>query len=77
MKLHVTSFIASEGISVLEGRWEGPPDDPFHCPPAMTQVCFWRGESIQRVHLYYAPREQEEGVFSHQGALLTTAEERQ
>ncbi|HEY8599770.1 MAG TPA: sigma-70 family RNA polymerase sigma factor [Thermomicrobiales bacterium] len=61
MKLHITSFLASEGLTVLEGNWEGPPDDPLHCPPAMTQVCFWRGDQIQRVHLYYAPREEGAG----------------
>ncbi len=60
MRLHVTTVLASEGITVLEGNWEGPPDDPFHCPPAMTQVGFWHDGRMERVHFYYAPREEGE-----------------
>lgn len=62
IKLHLTNVLASKDITVMEGNFENPPDDPFHCPPATTQVGFWHGGRIQRVHLHYAPRpERKEG----------------
>lgn len=60
VKLHVTNVLASRGITVLEGAWENPPDDPDHCPPGMSHVSIWRAGKIQRIYLYYAPRPGEE-----------------
>lgn len=56
MKLHLTNVLASKDVTIIEGIFENPPEDPFHCPPATTQAAFWQGGRIQRVHLHYAPR---------------------
>jgi hypothetical protein len=33
MKLHLTNVIASKDVPVVEGDFENPPEDPYHCPP--------------------------------------------
>jgi RNA polymerase sigma-70 factor (ECF subfamily) len=54
MKLHLTNFLASKDITVMEGDFENPPEDPFHCPPAISMVTFHRsGEQIHRMRLYF------------------------
>jgi RNA polymerase sigma-70 factor (ECF subfamily) len=56
MKLYVTNVIASKDITIVEGDFENPPDDPFHCPPAASLVCFYRDGKIPRAHFHFAPR---------------------
>ncbi|CAN5829750.1 sigma-70 family RNA polymerase sigma factor [soil metagenome] len=56
MKLHLTSVIASKDITVVEGDYENPRDDPFRCPPAISMVHFHSEEKVGRLHLYLAPR---------------------
>ena len=56
IKLHPTNVLASKDIIVLEADFENPRDDPFHCPPATTQVHFQRDGLTHRVHLHFAPR---------------------
>lgn len=58
IKLHLTNVMASKDVTVIEGNFENPPDDPFHCPPATIQVGLWQGGRIRRMHVYYAPRPQ-------------------
>jgi len=54
MKLHLTNFLASKDITVMEGDFENPPEDPFHCPPAISMVAFHRdGEQIHQMRLYF------------------------
>jgi len=54
MKLHLTNFLASKDITVMEGEFENPADNPFHCPPATSMVGFHRdGEQIQRMRIYF------------------------
>lgn len=54
MKLHLTNFLASKDITVMEGDFENPPEDPFHCPPAISMVGFHRdGKQIQRMRVYF------------------------
>lgn len=48
--------IAGPGVTIIEGRFENPRDNPFHCPPATTQVAFVRGEVTERMVWHYAPR---------------------
>lgn len=59
VKLHPTNIIVGKDITVLEGDFENPPDDPFHCPPATLMVCFYRDGRIRRVRQYYVPRAME------------------
>ncbi len=48
--------LASGNISVLEGRFQNPPDKPQHCPPGLALVMFHDGTQITRMKLYLSPR---------------------
>jgi RNA polymerase sigma factor (sigma-70 family) len=56
IKMHLTNVIASKDVTVMEGDFENPLDDPFHCPPATSMVYFYRDGRIHRVHQHYALR---------------------
>jgi RNA polymerase sigma factor (sigma-70 family) len=56
VKLRLTDVMTSRDVAVVEGCFENPPDDPFHCPPATAQVHFYRGGRVHRVRFYYASR---------------------
>lgn len=56
MKLCLTNVIASKNITVVEGDYENPPDDPFRCPPAISMVSFYSDGRIPRMHLHFALR---------------------
>ena len=60
MKLHLTNVMASRDITIIEGDFQNPPDNPFRCPPATTQVHFHHGGVTHRVHLHFAPRSRKE-----------------
>jgi RNA polymerase sigma factor (sigma-70 family) len=55
------NVIAGKGITIIEGDFENPPEDPFHCPPATSMVFFYHHDKVHRVHQYYAPRPQNKG----------------
>lgn len=38
VRLRPTGIVASRGITILEGAYENPPDQPNHCPPLHTEV---------------------------------------
>jgi RNA polymerase sigma factor (sigma-70 family) len=56
MKLHLTNIIASKDVTIVEGDYQNPPDDPFRCPPAISMVGFYRDGWIPRMHLHFAPQ---------------------
>ena len=56
MKLHLTNVIANKDVTVIEGGYVNPPDDPIRCPPAISMVGFYRNGKIPRMHLHFAPR---------------------
>ena len=56
VKLHPTNVLASKDVTVIEGDFENPHDDPFHCPPATSIVCFYRDGKIRGLRQYYAQR---------------------
>jgi RNA polymerase sigma-70 factor (ECF subfamily) len=56
MKLHLTNIIASKDVTIVEGNLENPPDNPSHCPPATSQVYFYRDGRICLMREYFAPR---------------------
>jgi hypothetical protein len=41
---------------VIEADFENPRDDPFHCPPSTSLVCFHGDGKIRRMRQYYPPR---------------------
>ena len=56
MKLHITNVIASREVTIVEGDFENPPDNSGHCPPATSQVYFYRDGQIHHLREYFAPR---------------------
>ena len=56
IKLHLTNVLVSRDVTILEGDFENPPDDPFHCPPATSMVYFYHDGGIHLTHQYFASR---------------------
>lgn len=56
MKLHLTNVVASKDVTVIEGNYENPPDDPFRCPPAISMVGFYGDGQIGHMRMHFAPR---------------------
>jgi RNA polymerase sigma factor (sigma-70 family) len=54
VRLRLLGVVAGQGITVVEGAFENPADNPDHCPPVTTQVFQHHGEQIRRVRLHYA-----------------------
>jgi RNA polymerase sigma-70 factor (ECF subfamily) len=49
--------LTSAGITVVEEEFVNPPDDPNHCPPAVTDVLFHDGgDVVRRARAYFEPR---------------------
>jgi RNA polymerase sigma factor (sigma-70 family) len=61
MKLRLTNVIASRDVTVVEGDFENPSDDPYHCPPATSQVYVYRAGRIHLMREYFAPRPERKG----------------
>jgi RNA polymerase sigma factor (sigma-70 family) len=55
MKVHLTNVLASKDITLIEGDFKNPPEDPFRCPPAISMVGFHRNgeEQIQLMRIYF------------------------
>jgi RNA polymerase sigma-70 factor (ECF subfamily) len=48
---------AGAGLTIVEAEFVNPPDDPSHCPPAVTQVLVHDGrDEVRRMYGYFAPR---------------------
>jgi RNA polymerase sigma factor (sigma-70 family) len=57
MRWETTRVVPSAEISVVETRLVNPPDDPDHCPPAVTQVLVHPDGPVARMLTRYAARE--------------------
>ena len=62
IRLHPTNILTSKGVTVVEGDFENPHDDPFHCPPATSMVFFYRDGRIRRSSRYFTPRPEQRGT---------------
>ncbi len=62
-KTHAKEVISSKDVAVIECDLESPPDDPHHCPSAISQVAVYRNGRIYRMHWYLAPRPVREGYW--------------
>jgi RNA polymerase sigma-70 factor (ECF subfamily) len=51
-----TALIAGEDITIAEARLINPPEDPNHCPPAVTMVHFTQRGRTRRMVCHYARR---------------------
>ena len=56
LKMHPTKVVASREVTIIECDIENPSDDPFHCPPAISQVAFYRDGKIRRMRWHLPPR---------------------
>jgi RNA polymerase sigma factor (sigma-70 family) len=54
VRLRLLNVVAGPGITVVEGAFENPLDDPEHCPPLTTQVFTHRGNEIASIYLHYS-----------------------
>ncbi len=62
----LTDAIAVPGSTIMEARFHNPSFDPFHCPPATTQVHFKNADGqTERMAFYYAPRPEHEPQRRH------------
>jgi RNA polymerase sigma factor (sigma-70 family) len=49
-------ILSAGTVSVIEGRFVNPPEDPFHCPPGVAFVVFRRGGVATCLHIHLSPR---------------------
>jgi RNA polymerase sigma factor (sigma-70 family) len=63
LKMHLAEVISSKDVAVIECDVENPPDNPYRCPPALSQVAVYRDGKIHRIHWYLAPRPVGEGCW--------------
>jgi RNA polymerase sigma factor (sigma-70 family) len=54
---HPVRVIPGAQLAVVELQLDSPPDQPLHCPPAMTQVQFHDGRVTHRIATRYAERD--------------------
>lgn len=53
VRLRLLNVIAGGNLTIVEGAFTNPADDPDHCPPLTTQVFAHRGAEIAALHLHY------------------------
>lgn len=51
----LTNVLASKDVTIIEADELNPPENPFHCPPAISMVSFHRDGLIDLMHVYEAP----------------------
>jgi RNA polymerase sigma-70 factor (ECF subfamily) len=52
---------AGAGLTIVEAEFVNPPDDPSHCPSAVTQVFVHDGrDEVRRMYGYFAPHPDDE-----------------
>jgi hypothetical protein len=55
VSLRLLDAEASADIVVWDIEFLNPPDDPWHCPPAMTWLSTMRQGRVQRLRIAYRP----------------------
>jgi len=56
VRLEPQRILSASHVTVIEGRFVNPPEDPFHCPPGVALVIFQRDGKARRLHLHLSPR---------------------
>jgi RNA polymerase sigma factor (sigma-70 family) len=56
VRYRVTNVVAGPGLTIWENQFVNPPENPDHCPPALTWLLKESEGRIQSVRLIYAPR---------------------
>ena len=62
VRFYLTGIVASSGVTIVEGNYENPADDPNHCPPTHTEVRFHPQGPATRVILYYGSPDDDESM---------------
>jgi len=47
--------LASGNVTVVEGAFRNPPEDPHHCPPGLALVMSHERGQVARMHLHLSP----------------------
>lgn len=53
--------LASAGVTIVEGLFRNPPEDPNHCPPGVALVHFHDDTQVARMQLHLSPRPPQAG----------------
>jgi RNA polymerase sigma factor (sigma-70 family) len=56
VRSRVSQVIPGSDVTVVEAWLDSPPEQPLHCPPALTQVHFHPDGPTSRIVSHYAPR---------------------
>jgi RNA polymerase sigma factor (sigma-70 family) len=56
VRSRVSQVIPGSDVTVVEAWLDSPPEQPLHCPPALTQVHFHPHGPTSRIVSHYAPR---------------------
>ena len=56
VRQRLINVVASREVVIWETDLISPPDDPFHCPPALAWVQFLRDGRVSRLRMFHAPR---------------------
>lgn len=56
VRLEPRRVLSAGRITVIEGAFLNPPEDPFHCPPGVALVIFRRHRVAQNLHLHLSSR---------------------
>ena len=59
VRMYTTGVWASSEITIVEGSYLNPPDDPRHCPATHTEIRVHDTGRTSRLLLYYRPHEDE------------------
>jgi RNA polymerase sigma factor (sigma-70 family) len=60
VRMRVTDVCASRQVTIIEGDYENPPDDPHHCPATHTEIRIHPTGRTRRLLLYYRPHEEDD-----------------
>jgi RNA polymerase sigma factor (sigma-70 family) len=56
VRSRVAQVIPGNAVTIVEAWLDSPPEQPLHCPPALTQIHFHRDGPASRIVSHYAPR---------------------
>lgn len=56
VRIEVVKVLASDGVSIVEGRFVNPVESPTHCPPGIALVLFEPRERATGIRMHLAER---------------------
>jgi RNA polymerase sigma-70 factor (ECF subfamily) len=62
VRLELTNLIASASVTIWEGDYHNPPDNPQHCPATHTEVRLHPAGQTTRLLLYFPPAGSQPGT---------------